>query len=220
MFYSSRQEKLVTLSEYVKCMMEGQTDIFYACGEDYEKIAKLPQIEKAKDKGYEILYFKDGVDEFIAKILVDFEGKKFKSVSEADFSIESEEEKKELEKQKDENKDLLEEIKNSLDGLVKDVRLTGNLKTHPVCIISEGEVSIEMEKVISSLPNGDKNFKAQKVLLISNSHKIFEKLKTLYASDKELLKDYALVLYNQARLLEGLSVEDIDKFVTSLCNIM
>ena len=220
MFYSSRQEKLITLSEYVKCMMEGQTDIFYACGEDYEKIAKLPQIEKAKDKGYEILYFKDGVDEFIAKILVDFEGKKFKSVSEADFSIESEEEKKELEKQKDENKDLLEEIKNSLDGLVKDVRLTGNLKTHPVCIISEGEVSIEMEKVISSLPNGDKNFKAQKVLLISNSHKIFEKLKTLYASDKELLKDYALVLYNQARLLEGLSVEDIDKFVTSLCNIM
>ena len=220
MFYSSRQEKLITLSEYVKCMMEGQEEIYYACGEDYQQIAKLPQIEKAKDKGYEILYFKDGVDEFIAKILLDYEGKKFKSVSEADFSLETEEEKKELEKQVGENKDLLEEIKKSLNEEVVDVRLTANLKTHPVCIISEGEVSIEMEKVISSLPNGDKNFKAKKVLLISNTHKVFDKMKEIYSSDKERIKDYAIVLYNQARLLEGLKVEDIENFALSLSNIM
>lgn len=220
MFYSSKKEKLVTLSEYVKEMPEGQQDIYYACGESYEKIAKLPQIEKAKDKGYEILFFKDGVDEFVTKILFDYEGKKFKSVSEADFSLDTEDEKKELEKKSDENKDLLEEIKKDLDGLVKDVKLTSNLKTYPVCIISDGEVSIEMEKVLSSLPNADKTVKASKILEISSTHKILDTLKSLFESDKEKLKKYAIVLYNQARMLEGLAVEDVEGFVSAMADIM
>ena len=220
MFYSSRKEKLVTLAEYVKGMLDGQEEIYYACGESYEKINQLPQIEKAKDKGYEILYFKDGVDEFVAKILFDFEGKKFKSVSEANFSLETEEEKKELEKQTDENKQLFEEMKKHLEGQVKDIKLTANLLSHPVCLISDGEVSIEMEKVMASLPNSDKNFKAQKILEISSTHKILQTLKNLYESDKEKLKDYTIVLYNQARLLEGLPIEETAKFVDSLANIM
>ena len=157
MFYSSKKEKLVTLAEYVKEMPEGQNEIYYACGESYEKISALPQIEKAKDKGYEILFFKDGVDEFVAKILIDYEGKKFKSVSEADFSLDTEEEKKELSQKSEEFKDLLTAVKDALGDKVKEVRLTSKLKTYPVCLTAGGDVSIEMEKVFNSMPNADGN---------------------------------------------------------------
>lgn len=220
MFYSSKKEKLVTLSEYVKEMPEGQTEIFYASGESYDKIAKLPQIEKAKDKGYEILFFKDGVDEFIAKILIEYEGKKFKSVSEADFSLSDETEKQQLEEKSKEHKELLEEIKTILKDKVIDVRLTSNLKTYPACLISGGELSIEMEKVLNAMPNSDKKVKADKILEISSTHKILDKLNTLYKEDKETLKKYCTILYEQGRLLEGLNIEDLSSFVDAITEIM
>ena len=220
MFYSSKKEKLVTLSEYVKEMPEGQTEIFYASGESYDKIAKLPQIEKAKDKGYEILFFKDGVDEFIAKILIEYEGKKFKSVSEADFSLSDEAEKQQLEEKSKEHKELLEEIKTILKDKVIDVRLTSNLKTYPACLISGGELSIEMEKVLNAMPNSDGKVKADKILEISSTHKILDKLNTLYKEDKETLKKYCTILYEQGRLLEGLNIEDLSSFVDAITEIM
>ena len=220
MFYSSKKEKLVTLSEYVKEMPEGQTEIFYASGESYDKIAKLPQIEKAKDKGYEILFFKDGVDEFIAKILIEYEGKKFKSVSEADFSLSDETEKQQLEEKSKEHKELLEEIKTILKDKVIDVRLTSNLKTYPACLISGGDLSIEMEKVLNAMPNSDGKVKADKILEISSTHKILDKLNTLYKEDKETLKKYCVILYEQGRLLEGLNIEDLSSFVDAITEIM
>ena len=220
MFYSSKKEKLVTLAEYVKDMQDGQNDIYYACGESYEKIAKLPQIEKATKKGYEILFFKDGVDEFVAKIIMDFDGKKFKSVSEADFSLESETEKKELEEKSEELKDVLAEIKANLGEKVKDVKLTAKLVSYPVCLTAVGDISIEMEKVFNSMPNADGKMKAEKVLEISSTHKVIETLKALYDSDKEKLKKYSIVLYEQARLLEGLSIDSVTEFVTAISDII
>ncbi len=220
MFYSSKKEKLVTLSEYVKEMQNGQDAIYYASGESYDKIKQLPQIEKAKDKGYEILFFKDGVDEFVAKILNDYEGKNFKSVSEADFSLDSEAEKQELEKKSQEYKELLEEIKANLGDKVKEVKLTTKLKSYPVCMTSEGEISIEMEKVFAGIPNNGENVKAQKVLEISAEHKILATLKTLFETDKEKLKKYSTVLYEQARLLEGLSIDSVTDFVTAISDII
>ncbi len=220
MFYSSKKEKLVTLAEYVKEMQEVQQDIYYASGESYDKIKELPQIEKAKDKGYEILFFKDGVDEFVAKILMEYDGKKFKSVSEADFSLDSETEKKELEKKSQENKDLLEEIKANLGDKVKEVKLTSKLKSYPVCLTSDGEISIEMEKVFASMPNNGESVKAQKILEISAEHKILDTLKALFESDKEKLKKYSTVLYEQARLLEGLSIDSVSEFVTAISDII
>ena len=220
MFYSSKKEKLVTLSEYIKEMAEGQEEIYYACGESYEKIALLPQIERAKDKGYEILFFKDGVDEFVAKILMDYDGKKFKSVSEADFSIDSDDEKAELSKKSEELKDVLNAIKEDLGDRVKEVRLTTNLKTYPVCLISTGEISIEMEKVFASMPNNDGKIKAEKILELSANHKIIDKLKKVYSEDREMLKKYSFVLYEEARLLEGLAIEDVEELVKSISSLI
>ncbi len=220
MFYSSKKEKLVSLAEYVKELPEGQNEIYYASGESYEKIAKLPQIEKAKEKGVEILFFKDGVDEFVAKILMDYDGKKFKSVAEADFSLDTDTEKQELKEKNEKYKDLCAEIKANLGDKVKDVRLTSNLKTYPVCLISDGAVSIEMEKVLNSMPNADGSVKADKVLEISAEHKILSKLETLYNEDKDTLKKYSTVLYEQARILEGLSIDDVPAFVGALSDIM
>ncbi len=220
MFYSSKKQKLITLDEYIKEMPLSQEEIYYACGESYEKIDKLPQIEKAKDKGFEILYFKDGVDEFIAKILIDYEGKKFKSVAESDFSLDNDEEKKELDDKIEESKGLLEEIKAILGDKVKEVKLTSKLKTYPVCLTASGDISIEMEKVFASMPNSDGKMKAEKILEISHTHKILDTLKKVYSENKVQLKDYAIVLYEQARLLEGLAVEDTTAFVNALSEIM
>ena len=220
MFYSSKKEKLVTLSEYVKDMMDGQEFIYYASGESYEKIAQLPNIEKVKEKGYEVLYFKDGVDEFVAKILMDFEGKKFKSVSEGDFSVDNEVEKQELDKKKEENKELLSAIKDCLNGKVKEVRLTSNFKNYPVALTSDGDVSIEMEKVFNSMPNADGKMQAQKILEISSEHGILQTLNKVFSEDKEKLNKYAVVLYEQARLLAGLSIENPTEFVKAFSEII
>ncbi len=220
MFYSSKKEKLVTLKEYVEGVQDGQTDIYYACGDSYENIKKLPQIEKATEKGFEILYFKDGVDEFIAKILIDYEGKKFKSVSEADFSLASEEEKAELDKKSEEYKDVLTAVKENLQGKVVDVKLTTKLVSYPVCLTAVGEISVEMEKVFNSMPNSAGGVKAEKVLEISAGHKIINKLKQLHETDKETLKKYSTVLYEQARLLEGLSLDNVTEFVNAISDII
>ncbi len=220
MFYSSKKEKLVTLKEYVQEMLEGQEAIYYASGESYDKIATLPQIEKAKDKGYEILFFKDGVDEFIAKILLDYEGKKFVSVSEADFSLDTDDEKKQLKQKEEENKELLLAIKECLADKVKEVKLTSKLKSHPVCLTASGEISIEMEKVFASMPNADGKMKAEKILEISSTHRILDVLKKANDEDKDRLKKLSIVLYEQARLLEGLSVDDALAFVSAISDIM
>lgn len=220
MFYSEANDKLITLNDYVKEMKPDQNEILYASGESYDAIKRLPTMEKAKEKGYDVLCFKDGVDEFVARILDEYEGKKFKSVQEMDFSLDNEGEKEELEKKSTEHKELLLEIKNILGDEVKEVKLTTNLKTYPVCLTSSGGVSIEMEKVLGSIPNANGNVKAEKVFLISSSHKILEKLNGLFASDKELLKKYVKVLYEGARLIEGLSVTDVPDFVKAITEII
>ncbi len=220
MFYSSKKEKLVTLAEYVKEMQEGQEFIYYACGESYEKIARLPQIEKVKEKGYEVLFFKDGVDDFVAKILMDYDGKKFKSVSEENFSMDTDAEKQALSEKSEKVKDLLTAIKESLGDKVKEVKLTANFKNYPVCLTAAGDISIEMEKVFNSMPNADGKMKAEKILEISSEHGILERLEKIYAEDKEKLAKYATVLYEQARILAGLEIENSTGFVTALSDII
>ncbi len=220
MFYSSKKEKLVTLSEYVKDMQADQEFIYYACGENYANIASLPQIEKLKDKGYEVLFFKDGVDDFIAKILMDYEGKKFKSVSENDFSVDSESEKQELNKKAEENKELLLAIKDALGDKVKEVKLTANFKNYPVALSASGNVSLEMEKVFKSMPNADANVKAEKVLEISTEHGILDTLIKIYDNEKDKLSKYATVLYEQARILAGLDLENPTDFVKAISSII
>ncbi len=219
MFYSSKKEQLVSLSEYVKGMQDGQEFIYYASGESYDKIASLPNIEKLKNKGYEVLFFKDGVDEFVAKILLDYEGKKFKSVSEQDFSIDSETEKQELENKSKENEQLLSSIKEILKDKVKEVKLTSNFKNYPVALTASGDVSIEMEKVFNSMPNADGKVKAEKVLEISLEHGILDRLISVSA-DKEKLAKYAIVLYEQARILAGLALENPTEYVKAVSDII
>ncbi len=219
MFYSSKKQQLITLAEYVKDMQDNQEFIYYASGESYEKIDALPNIEKLKNKGYEVLYFKDGVDEFVAKILLDFEGKKFKSVSEQDFSVDTEDEKKELEIKEKENKQLLDDLNQILKDKVKQVKLTSNFKDYPVALSASGDVSIEMEKVFNSMPNQGQKVKAEKVLEISLEHGILDRLKNA-SEDKEKLKKYATVLYEQARILAGLDIENPTEFVKAFSDII
>ena len=219
LFYSSSEQKLVTLEEYVSRMKEDQKYIYYAGGESREQIEKLPQTELVKEKGYEILYLTDDVDEFALQMMHDYNEKEFKSVSASDLDLESEEEKKEFEKQAEENKDLLTFMKDALDGKVKAVVLSKRLKSHPVCLSNEGMLSIEMEKVLNAMPN-DQKVKAERVLEINASHPIFEKLTKLHAEDQEKLKTYAQLLYTQAELIEGMPVEDPVAFSNAVCELM
>ncbi|MBQ2696376.1 MAG: molecular chaperone HtpG [Clostridia bacterium] len=219
MYYSSDEKKMVTLSEYVSRMKEDQKYIYYACGESIEKIEKLPQTELVAEKGCEILYFTDEVDEFTIQMLSEFEGKTFKSVSAGDLDIETEEEKKENEKKKEENKDLFLFMTDALSEKVKEVRASSRLKSHPVCLTSDGALSIEMEKVLNAMPN-DQKVKAERILEINVNHPIFEKLSALLASDKEKLKQYAGVLYDSALLIEGLPVEDPVAYTNAVCELM
>lgn len=219
LFYSSSEQKLVTLEEYVSRMKEDQKYIYYAGGESREQIERLPQTELVKDKGYEILYLTDDVDEFALQMMHDYSEKEFKSVSASDLDLDTEEEKKEFEKQTEENKDLLTFMKDALDGKVKAVVLSKRLKSHPVCLSNEGMLSIEMEKVLNAMPN-DQKVKAERVLEVNASHPIFEKLAKLYAEDQEKLKTYAQLLYTQAELIEGMPVEDPVAFSNAVCELM
>lgn len=217
MFYSSTEKKLVTLKEYVERMKEGQDKIYYACGETTDKIDLLPQTDQAKDKGYEVLYLTEYVDEFALQMLQEYEGKKFVNISSKDFDIDTKEEKEELEKANEESKDMFKVMKEELD--VKDVRFTKKLKNHPVCLTTEGNVSTEMEKVINAMPT-DETIKAEKILEINESHPIADKLKKLYEEDKEELKKYAKVLYAQARLIEGLPIDNPTEITNLICDII
>jgi len=219
MFYSSEEKKLVTLAEYVSRMKEEQKYIYYACGESIEKIDKLPQTELVSEKGCEILYFTEDVDEFAIQMLRTFDNKEFKSVSAADLDIESEDEKKENEKKKEENKDLFLFLKDALGDKVKEVRASSRLKSHPVCLASDGALSIEMEKVLNAMPN-DQKVKAERILEINVNHPVFAKIAGLLATDKEKLKQYAAVLYDSALLIEGLPIEDPVAYTNAVCQLM
>ncbi|MBR4305856.1 MAG: molecular chaperone HtpG [Ruminiclostridium sp.] len=219
LFHSSADKKLVTLEEYALRMKEEQKYIFFASGDDVDKIDKLPQTELIKDKGYEILYLTDSIDEFVMQMMVDYNDKQFKSVSAGDLDLETPEEKEEMKAKKEESKGVLEFIRESLGGKVKDVRLSSILKSHAVCLTSDGILSVEMEKVLSHMP-GESNAKAEKVLEINASHPIYEKLKALYETDKEKLKLYGDILYNQALLVEGLAIEDPVDFTNKICSLM
>jgi molecular chaperone HtpG len=217
MFYSSKEKKLVTLNEYVSRMPEDQKYIYYAAGETIERIEKLPQTELVAEKGYEILYFTEDIDEFAIKMLMKYKDKEFKSVSSGDLGIE--EDKAQTEAEEKENKELFDYMKEVLSDKVKDVRASTRLKSHPVCFATEGEVSIEMEKVLSAMPN-NQNIKAEKILEINVHHDVFQSLKDAYANDKEKLKLYTNLLYNQALLIEGLPINDPVEFSNDICKIM
>ncbi len=221
MFNSSFSDKKTTLDEYVSRMKEDQEFIFYACGESVKRIESLPQTELVKDKGYEILYFTDEVDEFAIKVLIDYNGKKFKSVSDNDLDLGTTEEKEETKKQAEDSKDMFEFMKEALGDKVTEVKLSSRLKNAPVCISSTGPLSLDMEKVLNAMPqNADKQVKAQKALELNAAHPIFEKLKSLFESDKDMLTKYTKLLYSQALLIEGMSIEDPVELSNMICDLM
>ncbi|WP_294483457.1 molecular chaperone HtpG [uncultured Ruminococcus sp.] len=214
--------KSVTLKEYVSRMKEDQKYIYYACGETKERIDKLPQIEKIKDMGYEVLYMTQDVDDFCLKVMLNYDGKAFKSISDADVDLDTEEEKEEVKKLDEENKDLFAFMQETIADKVNKVRLSKKLKSHPVCLSSDGGmISIEMEKVLNAMPQNDANrVKADKALEINPNHEIFGRLQKLYAEDKDTLKDYTKLLYDQALLIEGLSIDDPVEFANLVCKLM
>ncbi|MGR9526727.1 molecular chaperone HtpG [Priestia megaterium] len=218
LFYSSTEKKLVTLDEYVSRMPEDQKYIYYASGESYDRIEKLPQAELVADKGYEILYFTEDIDEFAIKMLMTYEEKEFKSVSSSNLGIEAEEEQIN-ESEERESKELFDYMKKALAGKVGDVRASKRLKTHPVCLSADGEVTIEMEKILSAMPD-NQHVKAEKVLEINVNHDVFASLKDAFESDKGKLDLYTNLLYNQALLIEGLSISDPVEFTNDICKIM
>ncbi|WP_297521879.1 molecular chaperone HtpG [uncultured Clostridium sp.] len=217
MFYSSKEQKLVTLDEYIERMSEDQKYIYYAAGESKEKIARMPQTEMVLDKGFEILYFTDDIDEFAIKILEKYKEKEFKSVSSGNLGFETE--NKEDEVIKEENKDLFASLKEALVGKVSDVKPSSILKTSPVCLSTAGDLSIEMEKILSAMPS-NQDVKSEKILEINIHHDIFNSLKDSFENDKDKFGLYANILYNQALLIEGLSIEDPLEFTNNLCKLM
>ncbi|MMZ56957.1 Chaperone protein HtpG [compost metagenome] len=219
MFYSSTEKKQVTLDEYVSRMPEDQKYIYYASGESNERIEKLPQTEMVADKGYEILYFTDDIDEFAIKMLLSYKEKEFKSVSSGDLGIEPDETEKETEAEQNDNKELFEYMKGLLEGKVSSVKASKRLKTHPVCLSADGEVTIEMEKILNAMPN-NADVKANKVLEINVNHAVFNSLKEAFAEDKEKVNLYTALLYNQALLIEGLPLQDPVEFTNDICKIM
>lgn len=219
MFCSSEDKKLVTLKEYVGRMKESQDTIYYACGESASKIDLLPQVDSVKDKGYEILYFTENVDEFAIQVLREYEGKKFANICTDNIELDSDEEKEEIKAKNENGKDMLDFLKESIGEDIFAVRFTNKLKKHPVCLTTEGEISLEMEKVINAIPNEQK-VKANIVLEINAEHPIAEKLGELYESDKEKAGEYAKILYAQARLIEGLSVDNPTELSNMICNLM
>lgn len=217
MFYSSTEKKLVTLDEYISRMKEDQKYIYYAPGENIDKIEKLPQTEMVRDKGYEILYLTDEVDEFAIKMLMNYKEKEFKSVYSKDLGFEAEE--KDDQKENDENKEIFEFMKDVLNGKVKEVRASKRLKSHPVCLANASDISIEMEKVLSMMPNNE-NIKADKILEINTNHDMFNTIKNAFKDDKDKLKMISNLLYNQALLIEGLPIEDPVQFANDVCKLI
>ena len=219
LFTSSAEKKLTSLKEYVSRMKPEQKYIYYGCGETVERVLSLPQAETLQEKGYEMLCLTDNVDEFALRMLMKYDDKEFRNISSDDLELESTEEKEKVKELAEENKDMLAFVKESLGDKVKDVRLSSKLKSHAVCITTDGMISTEMEKVLNAMPAQEK-IKAQRVLEINGEHPIFQRLQELYQSDKERLKLYAEILYDQALLLEGISLEDPSDFSQKLCQLL
>ncbi len=221
MFYSAKEKDYITLAEYVDKMPADQKEIYFASGETVEKIDLLPQVETVKDKGYDILYLTQDVDEFCLQMMRDYKEKPFKNVSQGDLNIESEEEKKELEQESTDNKSLLETIKEALGDKVVDVKLTSRLKSHPVCLSSSEGVSFEMEKVLNAMPNAEaQQVKAGRILEINPKHELFNALKSVYEKNPDQVKDYASILFDEALLIEGFPVEDPVEFSNKITSLM
>lgn len=219
LFYSSKEKKLVTLKEYVSNMKEGQDKIYYACGESNAKIDLMPQTEQFKEKEFDVLYLTEYVDEFTVQALMEYDGKQFANISSENLNLDNEEETKKIEKENKDNKDMLELMKKTLNDDVHDVKFTNRLKKHPVCLTTEGPVSIEMEKVMSVMPN-DQKIKASAVLEINESHPIAKKIKELFKKDKKQLEEYTKVLYAQARLIEGLPLDNPTEISNIICDMI
>ena len=220
MFYSSTEKKLVTLDEYVSRMKEGQENIYYACGESTDKVDNMPQVEGIKEKGYEILYLTEYVDEFALQTLTTYNAKKFVNVSNDTVDLDNEEEKKELEKANTDAKEMFSVMKDVLtNNNISDIKFTHRLKKHPVCLTTEGELSASMEKVLNALPN-DNKVNAKMILEINENHPISEKIKNLYQTDKEELKKYTKILYAQARLIEGLPIDNPTEISNLICDVI
>jgi len=219
MFYSSKEEKMVTLDEYVSRMSEDQDYIYYAAGESREMLKKLPLTEAVADKGYEILYFTEDVDEFAIKMLSEYKEKEFKSVSSSDIEIDENDETEEDSPEEDVKKEIFDYMTKSLSGKISKVKASKRLKSHPVCLSNEGDVSIEMEKVLKNMPN-NQNIQANKVLEININHKVYKALEDAYKNDKEKLDLYTNLLYNQSLLIEGLPLEDPVEFSNNISKIM
>ncbi|MCR4633107.1 MAG: molecular chaperone HtpG [Erysipelotrichaceae bacterium] len=217
MFKSSKEDKYVTLKEYVSRMKEGQNEIYYAAGESVDKIRQLPQMEKVLDKGYEVLYFTDSVDEFLTSIIMEYDGKQFKSILKGDLDLDSKEEKDELERKNEESKDILSKIKEILKDKVSDVRLSSRLKTYPVCLVSDNNLSIEMEKILKQM--NQEGAKANKILEINPDHELFAVLKKLDEQGTDI-SEYASLLYDQALLMAGLELEDPAKYALQVSELM
>ncbi len=219
LFYSSTEKKMVTLKEYRDRMPEEQEKIYYACGSSVDKIDLLPQTDAAKAKGYEILYLTENIDEFVLQILLEYEGKRFVNVSADDAGLVSEEEEEAVKTENEASKDLLEYMKDAIGNDIKGVRFTHKLKNHAVCLTSEGKISLEMERVLKSMPT-DNNVKAEVFLDINGEHPIAAKLKELYATDKEKVGEYARILYAQARLIGGMQVDNPVELTEMICKLM
>ena len=218
MFYSSKHEHLITLGEYVKEMKENQECIYYASGASIDKINSLPQVEQVKDKDFDILYLTDYVDEFSITAISEYDSKKFKNVSDENLDLESDEEKEATKKANEDNSDLLKAMSDKLEE-VTEVRFSNKLKTHPVCLTTKGDVSIEMQKVFDAMPN-DMGIKAQTVLEINEKHPISKKLKTLYKKDKEEFDKYTKILYSEARMIAGLPIDDSTEISKLICEVI
>lgn len=220
MFRSSTENRLVTLKEYTERMGAEQTAIFYACGETVDKIDMLPQVDSLKDKGYEVLYLTEGIDEFVLKMLQTYDEKNFANICADELDLDTQEEKDAIKQENESSKELLDFMSESLGDCVESVRFTNKLKNHPVCLTSEGDVSIEMEKVLSSMPGEDNQIKAKLVLEINAEHPVSDKLRALYETDKEKVKDYAKILYSSARLIGGMTIENPTELSNLICNLM
>ena len=219
LFYSANKKDLISLKEYVSNMSENQDKIYYANGETPDKIDLLPQVELVKDKGFDILYFTDYMDEFAIQTLMEYEGKKFINVCSKDLNLSSDEENKKLDKLNSEHSDLFKAMKESLADSVSEVRFTNRLKSHPVCLTTEGDVSVEMEKVFNAMPT-DNKIKANTILEINSEHKIVDKLNDLYKNDKDELAKYTKILYAQARLIEGLTIDNPTEISNLVCDLI
>ena len=219
LYRSSLEGKYVTLKEYTERMKEDQKEIYYVCGSSIAEIEKLPVLAKVRAKGYEILYLTDAVDEFVIRMMNSYAEKQFKSITEADFDLASDEEKKAREAAAEENKDLLTAMKEALGSSVSEVRISGRLEEDPVCVVADQGMSIEMEKVLSQDPM-NKGLKATKILEINPNHPIFAKLKSVYKNNPDALKDYADVLYDQALLIQGLPIEDPAAYARKITELL